>query len=832
MPADGGFASILPRPLWRAIARFGAERPITRYIPQYSHLTRHIVRHVNGTVEAMFSVQGASWECLDKGELASQHERMCELERTLNLRSRLNSSRYLVHTEATPDDCPAFTLPTPFIAAMDAQYRHRLVGQGRLYRNHLYYAVTIRPPALTKRRKRTADAVALQPVDPVDVEALKNVCNTILTDLGSDYGLKLLGTRDEHGRLFSEIAEAHAFILTGRKRKVPIPRGRLGYAICPHRPVFRDNRVVELRHTGLIEVAALFGFSSPPPATDADMFDPLLALEARFSLSQHMGTLKLHESQNLVSRKTNQMVSANDPAAKQKHELTTAASELQQREYGMGPHNLTLAVFADNDHALDAAAEKGSDALRGCGAIIARLDWDLEAAYFGVLPGNGGLHPRAAAIKTRNFAAMAPLHGYPTGWREGEWCDHVAVLNTNGGTAFYWNPHTSEAGGPGKVPHMLWTGPTRSGKTTAMLWLLARLMDLAGAQVVLWDKDRGAKLFVRRLNGTYIEFRIGVDSGLAPLKALDGNNPEDMDHLGQLVLALIASDGGPKLKPEQERRIGLALRTVMAMPVELRSLGEVAAFLGAGPESPSARLRRWCRGEPLGWVIDNERDRISLDAQLVAFDQTKYLDHPLACGPIQSELFYRVGKLTDGRRLMVAIDEFQKSLQNEAFEGLIGNGLATFGKLNVAMWLATQSIATALRAKNIAHTIREQCLNQAHFPNGSAKWSEYDAIGVPPMAFSWIKSGLSGGGKGRFMLRQGNDFTPVQLSLEGMDDTLAVISGQEHNVRLFEETEAEHPHADTDELFRIFHIRRKLPSFLARTSQAAQPETEAVELSP
>ncbi|GAC1342766.1 MAG: hypothetical protein NVSMB20_18690 [Bradyrhizobium sp.] len=46
-------------------------------------------------------------------------------------------------------------------------------------------------------------------------------------------------------------------ILTGRARPVRLPEGRLSRAICAHRPVIRNDRIVEMHHDDRSEVAAL-----------------------------------------------------------------------------------------------------------------------------------------------------------------------------------------------------------------------------------------------------------------------------------------------------------------------------------------------------------------------------------------------------------------------------------------------------------------------------------------------------------------------------------------------------------------------------------------------
>ena len=88
-----------------------------------------------------------------------------------------------------------------------------------------------------------------------------------------------------------------------------------------------------------------------------------------------------------------------------------------------------------------------------------------------------------------------------------------------------------------------------------------------------------------------------------------------------------------------------------------------ALSASATPAAIGARLERWCQGGPLGWVLDNEIDALSLDARFLGFDMTHFLDdHAEVRTPIMMYLFHRLAALVDGRRLVVDIDEFWKAL--------------------------------------------------------------------------------------------------------------------------------------------------------------------------
>ena len=70
--------------LQRAWSKLGRERSVTEYLPQFSHIRPHVIRNIDGSIHAMFEVDGARWEDLDGDALAAQHEAMCSLHPTVH----------------------------------------------------------------------------------------------------------------------------------------------------------------------------------------------------------------------------------------------------------------------------------------------------------------------------------------------------------------------------------------------------------------------------------------------------------------------------------------------------------------------------------------------------------------------------------------------------------------------------------------------------------------------------------------------------------------------------------------------------------------------------
>ena len=768
-------------PSFKAAVR---EREPDTYLPYLGHGTPDILVLDNGDKLAMIHLGGIAWETADVGAINAKHAQLNVLLRNI-ASDRLVLSSHVVRTLANPDVYPAAACRSGFAKSLDAAYRTRLLNN-RLYRNDLYLSVLLRPSqAAGKRvsgwmqRRRRGDTS--RATSQADVDRLDTVVATLMADLQA-YQPQRLGLRQNgRGVLFSEIGEALRLVMYGQRHPVPLVNGHLGGAIYTDR-VIVGREAIEIRGAGRSTYAAGFGLREYPATTWPGQFDTILAAPYCCTLTQSFGFLTKQSAEAVLTRKQNKMTNAGDKATTQSALLLKAADELQGNAFVMGDHHLTLVVFAENLGSLAEVAPQARRDLAESGAAVTREDWGLEAVYWGQLPGNLALRSRPGAITSRNFAAMSSLHNYPLGPKAGHWGEPLTLFRTTGGTLYRFHLHATTALVT-DLGNIFCAGPSGSGKTTLILFLLA-LAEKQGATVVFFDKDRGGEILARALGGAYLVLPSGEPSGLAPLKALDAS-PGNIQFLVRLVTSLVM-EPGKALKPDIERRLELGLRELMKLPPEHRSLGELRAFLGqSDPEGPGARLEKWCAGGTLGWVLDGDTDQVRLDAPFLGFDMTALLDDPVTRGPVLAYLFHRVEALVDGRRLVVAIDEFWKALADAGFRDLVNDKLKTIRKLNGAVILATQSPRDALNSP-IAHSIIEQCPTQILLPNDRADAKDYrGGLKLTEPEFDAIREDLTQGGR-RFLLKQGTVSVACELDLTGMEDFVAVLSGRDKTVRLME----------------------------------------------
>ena len=753
------------------------------FIPYVRHVDETTIALDSRALMVMIALDGISFETADPLELNGLHRDLNTLYRNL-ADERLALWTHILRRR--DNNYPEGAFANPFSAALNAKYRARMVEED-LFCNDLYLTLLWHPsrdPAekisklLGRLRRARRGGVEL------DEEALKHLRDKV-TDVTA--GLKrfqprVLALYEHDGLLFSEPSEVLHQIIGGRRERVPLTEGRVSSAIYSDRVII-GRETVEIRHEAETRYAGIFSFKEYPARTRPGMLAGVLTTPFELILTQSFAFASKADARTILGRKQNQMVSAGDKANSQVDELDGALDELESNRFVLGEHHLTLSVFAPSVKDLTDNLAKARSHLTNSGAVMAREDLGLEAAWWAQLPGNCRYRARSGAITSRNFAALSPFHSYPTGQKDGnEWGPAVAMLKTASGSPFYFNFHHGDLG------NTFVCGPSGSGKTVILNFMLSQL-EKHDPHMVFFDKDRGADLFVRAVGGTYLPLKNGTPTGCAPLKGLE-LTPENKVFLAQWIAKLVGSKSR-ELSVSDLRDIAGAVDGLADLPVQRRTIGALRTFLNnTAPEGIAARLRRWERGGPLGWVFDNETDDIGIGAKFLGYDMTDFLDNEEIRTPLMAYLFHRVEQLIDGRRIIIVIDEFWKALLDEGFRDLAQNKLKTIRKQGGLMLFATQSPRDAI-ASPIAHTIIEQCPTQIFMPNPRGSHADYvDGFKLTEREYQLIARELSPESR-RFIVKQGHNSVVAELNLAGFDDELAVLSGRTANVELADAIRAE-----------------------------------------
>ena len=766
-----------------APVRLRRESDVRPNLPYARHLSDAVVALDSGALMMVFRIDGAAFETADARDLNDWHVKLNQAWRNL-ADDRLAVWHHVVRREV--ELAPSTGYRSAFAAELGAAYDARISAR-RMRVNDLFVTLVLHPgrdagdrAAALARRLKSARRRDVE-VAPELVQRLEEAGRDLAQYLDR-YGPRRLGLYERDGLWFSEPMEAMRLVLTGRPSAAPIVYGHLGSALYTARAIF-GRETIELRDAAEARFAGVLAIKEYPAATRPGLWDALLSAPFGFVASQSFAFLSKPSARAVMERKQNQMVSARDRAASQIGGLDAALDDLVSNRFVMGEHQASVLVFGDTPAELAGHLSKARAVLADSGLVVAREDLGLEAAFWAQFPGNFARRTRPAAITSRNFAALAPFHAHPVGKAAGNhWGEAVAVLRTSAGSPFWFNFHVGDLG------HTFICGPSGSGKTVVQNFMLAQL-ERFGAQQLFIDKDRGAEIFVRACGGTYLALRNGEPTGFAPFKAL-APSPANRAFLVRLVRALVARPDETLTAPEA-RAIDEGVAALEALPRARRSIAALRSLLGQSDAGGvGARLERWQRGGPLGWVLDNDEDALSLEARVAGFDITQVLDHDEARTPAMLYLFHRIAERVDGRRLVLDIDEFWKVLGDPAFTDLAQDGLKTWRKQNALMVFGTQSPADALRSP-IAHAILEQCATKIFLPNAHGQARDYvDGFGLTREEFRLIREVLTPESH-RFLVKQGHNSVVVELDLAGLDDMLAVLSGRTGTVALLDRLRAE-----------------------------------------
>ncbi len=770
-------------------------------VPILGHATDGVGLLSGGGVFAMAAVAGRPWETSDQNEVFTRFMRLNQTYKQI-AHEDVTLSVYQVRGLASAGVYPAGGFTGAFAAALDDAYRAALFRR-TLYENRTYVCVQIRPSrpmGETLGSYWEAKRGEVETADERRIQRLEDLMALLMSELAI-YRPRRLGVRATRYAVFSELAEALVHAMTGHWRPIGLTTGRMGDAMFSEQIVF-DRESIRFVAPGRVWYGAAFGMKHFPSWTYPGMFGRQLSAPYTCTVFQSFRFVATQTGQDIMRRKRYKMLTAEDPAESQAHDLRLAADGLGSAEYAFGEYSFTLLTFADHQDALQDVATAAWGNLADSGMVVSRETLGLEAAFFSMVPGNASLFPRPGYISSLNFAAMAPLHAYPTGQPQGYWGEPAAVFRTVSGEPYFYHFHRRDVG------NTFICGMVGSGKSTMIAFLVAQAGRL-GATVVCCDKDRGLKMLCHALDGVYAELR--NPTGLAPLKRLT-SSAEDRQFLADLIRGCITADGGAPLTPEEERQLHLGLGVIMSLPPAARHMADLREFLGVSSASAGARLEKWCWDHEYGWVIDNPEDLIALDAPVIGFDQTFILDNPMARGPVMATLYHYVEGLIDGRRLLFVIDEFWKSLLDDSFRALVADKLRTLRKRNSPVILATQSPRDALKS-DIAHVIRDQCPTKLYFANEDAAWADYGndkdspGMGLTQTEFQLVRTLAPGSGE--FLLKQGPDSVRAQLPLDGMDDFIAVLSGRETTTRIFDRVRQHDLDADIENVLAAFHDARR-----------------------
>ena len=618
------------------------------------------------------------------------------------------------------------------------------------------------------RRKQVEDEV-----DPKDLRSLRAALQALSASLG-DYGAQPLGDYvGPSGSTNNEVLELLSALYNGEMRPVRRPDAETDIGrMLPYRRASFGLDAMELRGSGGADFASILSLKDYPDATSPGLLDGMLRLPCEMIVTESFAPEERQTAREKIDLAVRRLKSADEEAQSERAEMMAARDELGAGSVAFGDHHLTVLVRERNLERLDDATASVAASLADTGAIAVREDTNLEPAFWGQFPGNENYLVRRAMISTANMASFGSLHGFALGQADGNhWGEAVTLLQTTSSTPFFFNFHHGDLGNFSVI------GPSGSGKTVVMNFLAAQAQKFS-PRTILFDKDRGAELFIRGIGGTYDRIRSGEPTGFNPLALPD--TPANRGFLRDWLSVLLKAEG-----PEESATIAAAVDAAYSNDPGLRRLRYFKELVSGArrpqPGDLADRLSAWIEDGENGWLFDNEADKLDLSNRVMGFDMTALLENPKLRTPVMMYLFHRIDERLDGQPTMVLIDEGWKALDDEVFAARIRDWLKTLRKRNGLVGFATQSARDALDSK-ISTALVEQTATMVFMPNARARAEDYcDGFGLTEHELALIRS-LPAHSR-CFLVRQPDASVVVRLDLSGAPEVLTMLSGRESSVR-------------------------------------------------
>jgi len=602
-------------------------------------------------------------------------------------------------------------------------------------------------------------------------ESMQEMTTRVLNTL-RDYDSRLLGIKKTRNGNFCEISEFLGTLINcGDSAPMMATRNKLDQYLPTNR-LFFGSRSIEARGPRGKKYAGIVSIKEYGPSTAAGVFDGFLQMPFEFIMTQSFIFSNRTIAINKMQLQQNRMIQAEDKAVSQIAEISQALDMAMSGDIGFGEHHISVLCIDNDLKALENSLSMASVELSNCGMQPVRERINMEPSYWGQLPGNRAYLVRKSVINTLNMSGFASMHNYPLGKITGNhWGDYVTVLDTTSGTPFYFNYHVRDVG------HTLIIGPTGAGKTVLMNFLCAQAQKFR-PRTFFFDKDRGAEIFIRALDGVYTVIDPGGNCGFNPLQ-LDDNN-ENRAFILDWLRTLVSSNN-ETLNAEDIKVLTQAINGNYRLDKRDRKLSNIAPFLGMdGPGTLASRIGMWHGKGSHARIFDNDEDKIDLSVSRVfGFEMAELLKDPVSLAPVLLYIFHRINISLDGSRTMIVLDEAWALIDNPVFAPKIKDWLKVLRKLNTFVIFATQSVEDATKSR-ISDTLIQQTATQIFLPNLKATDVYRTAFMLSQREYALIKT--TDPASRYFLIKQGVNAVVAKVNLSGMDNIINVLSGRADTV--------------------------------------------------
>jgi type IV secretion system protein VirB4 len=768
------------------------EVPYTRMLPYASFVTEYDLMTRGGGFIRFFELEPVPFETSDAQRMQALHDMVCAWLASL-------SDEFIIYRYVTQfyEDVD---MAVPSAAGYAKLFHDDYAADQRkrpFLVNRLFLALLHTPNygkgSLTREQINRHHKTALQAMHERSLSLQRMLC---------EFAPQVLGNVERNGVLFSRAAEFAGLLVNGRWLPVRAGTGSIAHRLPAVRPSAAGG-VVELRGIDDVRYAAMLDVSEYADEPEAGHLTALLYEPIEFILAQSFRPMSRRKAMKSMERQMRQLQTAADKVQSQISAMEEGIDHVGAGTMTWGEHFCSLATFGrTTEDALYQASIAAGAVAETTGIYLKLVDLLADAAWLAQCPGNLWHRTRKAEISSRAFAALTAGHGFFRGKEHGNpWGLRVMAARTSSGGVIFLSWHASPLGedsfGMPLPANTVITGRVRSGKTTweAAMLVLSRLLPTPPRILVL-DFKRGLEIVVRRLGGTYLQFKAGEPTGINPLQW--PVTPRLRAFLPQWVMSSLMPD--MKLEPSERLDLEQAIEIVLGMEWGMRTLSSVWEMLPInGPRGQGntmrAALSRWIDGGTLGWAFDQADDRLPHKITVAGYDYTEFLDHAELRAPMVMALMEYGDTLLDGTPFIQVVAETWRATQDKTLGKVLHDKARTINRQNGVLVMDTQEpgdlVDNSDDPDSIGNTLIAQTPTIACFHDDQSPDEAYlKTLRLTEAELNIVRTLAHRPGR-CFLFKQNGQSAIVNFDLSGIGDHLIALSGSEKNVRLLDEIRAE-----------------------------------------